>query len=187
MKSKLIFRKNQKRVTPRLSKINGRRQLKTKRPSESAGLSLLGLLIAIFITTTGLIAILSLSNLTLKGGTPSEMKLIASGLAQEGVEIVRDIRKSYPEWNDWYSGVIGGDYLVQYDSAVLLPYSEIPLELNVGSGLYQYSAGQNTPFYRKITLVKISSVEVKVTAEVKWRTGGNWHYLTAEDRLWNWK
>jgi len=182
------FIKDQKIFIPPFLRDNLGSQSKNNKFPKNKGFSLLGVIIAIFITTVGLGALLSLATMSLKQASPSRMKTIASGLAQEGIEIVREIRKSYANWDDWYSGVIDGDYRVQYDSASLMPFVEIPLRLNTGSGLYQYSSGGDSHFYRKITLTKISADEVKAVVEVKWQTqGGQWHNLTAEDRLWNWK
>jgi len=147
------------------------------------GFSLLEVIVAVFIVAVGLVGILTLANMSLKGASTSKMKLIASGLAQEGIEVVRDIRRSNTEWDDWYSGVSNGDYRVQYNSANLMSFSETPLKLDTNSGLYQYSSGDDSSFYRKITLTKISADEVKVVMEVKWPD----NTLTAEDRLWNWK
>jgi len=119
------------------------------------------------------------------------MRLIASGLAQEGIESIRDIRRSNANWIDWewYSTVSTStvqNYLIQYDNDNLISFSEIPLKVN-SNGFYQYDDGDNTPFYRKITLTKVSFQEVKVEVEIKWNSKGNEHYLTVEDHLWNWK
>ena len=151
------------------------------------GFSLLGLIVAVFIVAVGLVGILALASISLKGAFSSEMRLIASGLAQEGIEIVRDMRRSNTEWDDWYVLVSSGNYRVQYNSISLMSFLSTPLRLNTGSGLYQYGSGGNTPFYRRVELTKISADEVKVVVEVKWQTKGQWHFLTAEDRLWNWK
>ena len=151
------------------------------------GFSLLEVIIAMFIAAVGLVGILSLANMSLKGSSLSENRLIASGLAQEGIEIIRDIRKSNVEWDDWYAALPNGDWRVQYDSTSLTtPYSGAYLQMDA-NGLYQYDSGPDTFFKRKITLTKISADEVKVIAELKWQIKGNWHYLIAENRLWNWK
>lgn len=151
------------------------------------GFSLIGVILAIFITSIGVIGMLDLSQSSLKAASLSKMRLIASGLAQEGVEVVRYIRRSQTEWDDWYDSILSGGYLIQYNSSGLLPFSEIPLKINTSNGLYQYDIGSNSYFYRKITLTKISLDEIKIIVEIKWIEKGNWHHLTVEDRLWNWK
>jgi len=151
------------------------------------GFSLLGVIIATLITSIGLVSILSLAALSLRGASLSKTRLIASGLAQEGIEVVRGIRQSYEPWDDWYNMVSTGVYRVQYNSKAFMWFSNTPLKLDKTSGLYQYGSGDNSPFYRKIALEKISDNELKVMVEIKWQTKGNWHYLTVEDRLWNWR
>ena len=151
------------------------------------GFSLIGVIVAVFIVTIGMVGILDLSQASLKGALLSKMRLVASGLAQEGAEIIRYMRRSQTEWDNWYGSILSGNYLVQYNSPDLLFFSETPLRFNTGSGLYQYDSGENSPFYRKITLTKLSPDEIKVAVEIKWRVKGNWHNLTVEDRLWNWK
>ena len=68
---------------------------------EKNGFSLIGIIVATFITLVGLVAILALASISLTGASTSKSRLIASGLAQEGIEIVRDIRASYADWIDW--------------------------------------------------------------------------------------
>lgn len=152
-----------------------------------SGFSLIGVIVAVFILSIGMIGVLDLSQASLRAASLSQTRLIASGLAQEGIEMVRYMRRTQSDWSDWYDAVSSGDYRVQYDNSSLLPFSETPLKFNAASGLYQYDSGDNSQFYRKIGLTKISADEVKVVVEVKWQRGGAWRNLTAEDRLWNWK
>jgi len=155
--------------------------------NHNKGFSLIGVMVSVFITSVSLVGILGLVNMALQEASLGKMKLIASGLAQEGIEVVRDIRKAETEWDDWYSSVTSGNYLIQYDSTSLAVFADTPLLLDSGSSLYQYSTGNNSPFYRKIILTKISANEVKILVEVKWSNRGTWRYLITEGRLWNWK
>lgn len=155
--------------------------------NKNKGFSLIGVIVTMFIVSVGLMGVLGLADMSLKAAGLSKMRLIASGLAQEGVEVIKNMRKSNLEWDDWYTNVVNGDYRIQYNSASLLSFSETPLKLDVTSGLYQYDSGDNTTFYRKVSLTNISGNEVKMTVEVKWLLKGDEHTLTIEDRLWNWK
>lgn len=162
--------------------------------SSQKGLSLIGVLISIFIVSINLVAVLSLSSISLRGSTIGEMRLIASGLAQEGAEVVRHVRQGNFNWGDWdwyeNDGAIATstsrDYRVQYNNSNLISFSETPLRVD-NNGFYQYDSGTNTGFYRKVNLTKVSYREVKVVVEVKWQIMGDWRYLTIEDHLWNWK
>lgn len=162
------------------------------------GFSMLGIIIAIFITLIGIVGILMLVNDSLKGSGLSEMRVVAAGLAQEGVEIVRGFRREYSDWDDWYNNIIDSDYYIQYNSECLTccpslagtcPTEETALKIDTSSGsygIYQYNSGDNTTFFRKVTINKLSNVEVQVIVEVKWQSKGQEYTLTAEDRLWNW-
>lgn len=155
---------------------------------EKNGFSLLGVMIAIFITIIGLTAILNLASYSLKAGSSSKMDLIAAGLAQEGIELVHSFRESYENWQDWYNdSSIIGDHRVQYDSSDFMPYAAEPLKYDSSSGFYQYNIGNNSAFSRMITLAKISDNEIRVTVRIDWQEGAVARSLAAEDRMWNWK
>ncbi len=168
---------------------------------QDRGFSLIGVLVSVFVAAVGITAIFSLSIMSLKTSDVGRMRLVASGLAQEGIEIVRDVRVANLNWEDWewyatttpVTHPVGSsqEYCLEYNSTSLFscPFPEIPLKLDQANMLYQYSVGSDTSFYRKITLTRESNDEVKVFVEVKWQLGrtGDWHYLIAEDRLWNWR
>lgn len=153
------------------------------------GFSLIGVIVALFIILIGITGVISLATLSLKSSTTSKMRLIASGLAQEGLEIVRNIRRSNINWDDWYNSISNGDYLVEYDRQSLIPFvSEEGSRLNINAqGYYEHDPGTATPFYRKITFTKISANELKLIIEVKWQVRDNWSNLTVENYLNNWK
>jgi hypothetical protein len=177
-----------------------------KLQNHNKGFSFIGVTVATFIAMVGIMGVFSLANMSLSAAQVSKMRLIASGLAQEGVEIIRDIRKSNTDWRDWewYSTTtpmahpVGSseEYCVQYNTASLSdpgcssPEDPIKLDTSLGLyGVYQYGDGEDTSFYRKVTLTRLSKDQVKVVVEVKWQIKGksDWHYLIIEDRLWNWK
>lgn len=151
------------------------------------GFSLLGVIVAVFIIATGIIAILTLMKYSLSGSISSKNKLTAAFLAQEGVEIVRYIRESQPDWFAWYESISNGEYRVQYNNDSLMANMNLPLNID-SNGFYQYETGPTTPFYRRLALTKLSgNEELKVETEIKWLENGQWKYLNVEDRLWNWR
>lgn len=175
--------------------------MKAKKKKKN-GFSLLEVMIAGFIVSLGLVGALTLINYSIKAASFSKNKLIASFLAQEGIEIVRHIRDSQSSWDDWYSCpplpcLSESSYLVEYyDDSIIddfSPYSETPLRID-SSGRYQYASGATTLFSRKVTLKAIISPpettepnELQVVVEVKWKERGVEKKVTAEDRLWNWR
>ncbi len=173
--------------------------LNTKHYSLSEGFSFVGVLVTTFIVSIGLISVFTTSNSALRSTSNAGARLVASGLAQEGIEIVRDIRSANRNWEDWewYSTTtpmthpIGTseEYCVQYDSTAFSSCgaTESPLKLDSGTFLYQYSSGDDTSYYRKITLTRVSNYEVKVESQVRWQIKGSSRSLTVEDRLWKWR
>jgi len=158
------------------------------------GFSIVGVLVAVFVSSVGMAAILSLVISSFSGAQVGKMRLIASGLAQEGIEIVRNDRRSTvgDDWGSWYEGVPSGDYKVEIktDHSINVerpyPFPEPHLKFDLDTRLYQYTEGEDTPFYRKISLVN-SGNYIEVTAEIKWKFKGNDHVLIVRDNLWNWK
>jgi type II secretory pathway pseudopilin PulG len=157
------------------------------------GFSLLEVIIAIYIITVALVGIMTLLSQTTSSAAVSYSKLIAVHLAQEGIEVVRNIRDlNYGTngWDDWYAGISGTtDYLVQYNDIALRSFGDTVLKYDSSTGLYGYDDGSNASFSfkRKITLSKISDAQIKVTAQVSWTEHGRSQSLTVEDRLWNWR
>ena len=157
-----------------------------KDKKKSAGFSLIGVIASLFIISVGLTGVVSLAGMSLKSSTTSKMRLIASGLAQEGIETIRDLRRANVEWDNWYSSISNDDYRVQYNIESLISFSDTPLKIDV-QGYYQYDSGDDSSFYRKVNFNKISANELELTVEIKWKIKDKWAYLTVEDHLWNWK
>lgn len=143
----------------------------------------MGVIISI-VTSTMVLVTLSVNSTKI-----ARSKIIAIGLSQEGLEIVRNIRDN--NWLtgrrtvlNWKENMDPGDYRVQYDSYALLPFSVVPLRIN--NGFYQYSNGTNTPFYRKIIIEHIGDNQIRVVSEVTWIERGRNQIISAETRLYNW-
>ena len=158
---------------------------------------------AIFILLIGIVVIIALISKSISAGSLSASNLIAGNLAQEGIEVVKNIRDlnynpNDPNggWSAWFaSGFTSGQsYSVQYDSQNLGGSFNNFLNYDSSTGRYLYNASYpNSPFKRVIILTISTqdglgnTVEIKVISRVTWTERGALQTLEAEDRLWNWR
>lgn len=147
-------------------------------------------IIAVAVIATALVSLITLITFSVSGIRPGNSKIIATNLAQEGIEIVRNIRDS--NWladkrtsDTWSDGLDSGQWRVQYNQLGLLSFSSVPLKID-GNGFYQYDSGSNTPFYRKIIIEQIGNNQIKTTSEVTWLEKGKNQAIRIEDKLYNW-
>lgn len=157
------------------------------------GFTLIEVMLAIFLITIGILGIFSLVQRTTVFISVSSSKLTATYLAQEGVEVVRNIRDT--NWledrttaTSWDDGIIPtgdweADFLTQNLTQV---YSASYLNID-GNGFYSYFAGTPTNFKRKITITKPSADIIGVSVEVFFDERGNTHSVTAQENLYNWR
>lgn len=148
------------------------------------------------IVSLGIISLVSVSamsavSLSLTSAAKIKNDLIAAGLAQEGLEIVRSIRD-----RDWHLGssfgasLPNGSYLVDWSSQSLLSFSGTFLKKD-SNGLYGYGTGQDTIFKRKIIIENSAqnpaTVEKAARVEVSWQEKSGPKTIQAELRLFNWR
>ena len=159
-------------------KLNSNREL---------GFTLIETLVSLVLLSMAIIPALMLSTEAVNIAFDVRDTLTASGLAQEGVEVVRAIRDT--NWfNDrvFDTGLADGTYRVEWNSTSLLPLSGNPA-LNLSNGLYTYSGGAGTVFSRAITITKVNAGELRVVSRVSWTDRGVTKNVEAEEHLFNWK
>lgn len=118
--------------------------------------------------------------------------LISSGLAQEGVEVVRAIRDA-----NWFRGVAFDTGLTtcaagcafQFDSTA--PKGGVSvgtfLSLDPATGLYQYDRGTPTLFKRSVTIVPgTAPSELVVQSRVDWMERTQPKNVIIEYHLYDW-
>lgn len=162
------------------------------------GFSILEVIIAILIISIGMIGVLSLITQNIQVQYISKNDLIASQLAQEGMELVRNIRDT--NWltagNDWKIGagastnsdiVQDGDYAIDYSGFIVDIDSINNAGLNIdAAGFYTHGAGvAATPFSRLITVVDNGDY-LEVECKVQWKERGRTHDYTVKTLLYNW-
>ena len=164
--------------------------LHNKSSERQAGFTLVETLVSLVILSVALIPILNLSSDITKVNSTLQDNLVASGLAQEGVEVIRAIRDT-----NWFavptrafdSGLSDNVYRAEWDSTALLPLSGNPV-LNLDDGRYTYTGGVPTKFSRTITITKINAGELRAVSTVTWtERGGTSKSIGAESHLFNWK
>jgi len=152
------------------------------------GFTLVEAMVALVILTTALGPMLYLANSAVNSAYIIRDNMIASGLAQEGVEVVRNIRDAnWLNGRAFDAGLTNGTYRTEWNSTSLLTLSSNP-PLKLDNGLYNYSFGTATPFKRAISITKVNGGELQVTSAVSWELrGGSIKTIQAEDHLFNWK
>lgn len=177
----------------------GRVNVKMKK----GGFTLIELLAVIFVIIVGVVGIIALIQQTISFMALSSSKLIASYLAQEGMEIVRNIRDG--NWLEeaeegWKEGLFQGDYEADYNAQSLTVCS-LPCDYDNNlrflgisdSGFYNYDLGNLTKFKRKISIAPPSggvgaiNDPFKVSVSVVWMQFGKQYEVTAEEHLYNWR
>lgn len=172
------------------------------------GFTLVEALVALSILIVGIISGFILVTKALYNVTIIQDRLTASFLAQEGIELVRQIRdtnylkKLKGETNNWDDGLNTGDNIVIVNTntdSVTLRFSSDPLYdpylyYHPTTGFYDHdSSGSKTTFQRVINISPnpMNNDEIKVQSIVTWKSrnisfeigkGG----IVAEDHLFNW-
>lgn len=154
------------------------------------GFTLIEVIAAIFVFTIGILAVMALIDESIIFSDQAKSKLVAAYLAQEGLEIVRNIRDS--NWiakaSSWDLGLSAGDYEADYKSQGLFQYMDNYLNID-SDGFYSYSNGTQTKFKRKITISDKSSnpPRMKITSWVEWNIKGKSYNTEVVEYLYNWK
>lgn len=153
------------------------------------GFTLVEVLVSVLIFSLALTAVFYVLVVNLGDAELIKNNFIASGLVQEGMEVVRNIRDS--DWhanNPFGTGIPDGNYRVQWNSQSLMAFADSYLKKDSGTGFFSYDSGGDTFFKRSVVISTISpGVEKKVVVTVTWSEKGKPRSVSAEDHLFNWK
>ena len=166
--------------------------------------TLVEVLVAISVLIIGMLSGFVLVTRALYNVAVIKDRLTASFLAQEGIELTRQIRDSNflrilnGESINWNNGLSDGSYYiksnVEGDGPILLVPVDDSLEVpnffyddNDDLKIYNYTDGELTNFNREIKITNISdNDEIRVESIMKWKTKSIDFNLTVEDHLYNW-
>ncbi|MEK7097409.1 MAG: type II secretion system protein [Patescibacteria group bacterium] len=162
-----------------------------KKINRQSGFTLLEVIVVIFIVSLGLLGVLSLTTQNIRVQYINKNNLIASQLAQEGLELARNIRDT--NWlipgNDWNQGLADGTYKIDYVNGIqpAIGLDDAKLYIN-GSGLYQHTPLSDTNFSRLITVTNSASIASStIRCEVQWKERNNTYKYIAETELYDWR
>ncbi len=168
------------------------------------GFTLVEALIAMSILIVGVISGFVLVIKALYNVTIIQDRLTASFLAQEGVELVRQLRDTNflkrlngenVLWTDGILSTCGGEGCLIWadvsnntvETSVYDPASPPPLYYHSDTGLYNYDSSDSlTSFKRVIQITPVSPNELKVEVKMTWESRGMDFSFTLEDHLFNW-
>lgn len=170
--------------------------INTKIIKNNLGISLLEVIAAILIITIGLVGVLSLVIQNIQAQYINKNVFIASGLAQEGLELVRNIRDL--NWltpgETWNQDIVGdGTYTIDYGdrssiNTAVNNLNDTGARLYIdGNGFYTHQTSATaTNFYRLITVIDNTDY-LDVKCAIRWQDGRQNHDFTAETYLYNWR
>ncbi len=176
--------------------------------NKNKSFSILEVLVAITVITVGLVGVVGLVLRNLSIAKVSPERVIAVNLAQEGIEILHNIRDTNLLLGRDFDTNIGKQGNERFGSTVepdgTINHFSMPIYANVweckddgncqlyfDDGLYTHissATAVETGFYRFIKLDKISNDEIKVVSQVSWHdTQGTQHTINLERRLYDYE
>ena len=137
-----------------------------KKQKHKKGFSLIEVMLATFLVSAGLTAVMALLSVGIKGTSDSKDQVVGSFLAQEGVELVRNIRDT--NWlggEESFMGLSNGDYKIDPESSLS---STSDFGLNFYQNFYRHTGnGEETKFSRKIEIEGSDDQKI-ITSLVIW-------------------
>ena len=135
--------------------------------------SLIETLISVFLITVGLLATVNLISKSMAESVDSRNQLIAGELAQEGIELVRNIRD-----NNWASGntsfenfskcAFGGSSICGIDKTGSFITAGTPYRLYLDSNNFYINSGTTATKFRRKLIIADDGVNKKITSVVTW-------------------
>lgn len=170
------------------------------------GFTLIETMVAVAILAVAIIGPFVAIQNALVASYSARDQLIASMLAQEGIEYVRGIRDGNYIYNvanptaavSWLAGIDSGTSCVNQNCTVDFQQKThsvcsgacTPLNKNATSNLYSTQSGAGysaSPFTRTVRLTSITANrEMQVTSTVTWSTGHRAFTITVTEILSNW-
>jgi type II secretory pathway pseudopilin PulG len=164
------------------------------------GFTIIEVIVSIFVLVVGILGAYLVVQFPFYYTSVSASQLTASYLAQEGAEIVRNVRDAnlIVDPGNWDSGLVtakGTDCEAPefcetaYDSPTLVSRSGSANLLKInGDGFYDYSPlGSSTKFTREIVITPDGTEKLKVSVIVFWYEKGQNRQVEVREDLYKWR
>lgn len=171
-------------------------KINKKNKTIKAAFSLIELLIAMGMIGLGLLGVASLASQNVRVQYYNKNTLISAQLAQEGLELARNIRD-----NDWklsgptstpdsLEGLFPANFIIDYTGFIDSSFSSIketPVLTVDDQGFYRYGGSLETPFRRFITTSCSHEGYCRVKCYITWQGQGQSGNYEIEDYLYAWR
>lgn len=153
----------------------------------SKGFTLIEIMIAILVLSVGIVGIYALLPKIVLTFSVNTNRFIATQLAREGLELIRNIRDS-----NWLAGAEWSQNLticssgceIDYNDSEPIIFQDRFLRID-SNGFYNYESGEPTKFKRKITIIQPQADLLEVEVEVSW--AGRYSPFKVQEKLYNWR
>ncbi len=178
-----------------------------RRSNFKKGFTIIETLVALSIFTFSILGLIVITSQGVSDTNFAKNKLVATYLAQEGIEIVRNMRDTNAlgggTWQTIFQGPLVGCYAAgqitgcDIDPATLTiePCSLAlrscgPIRYNAANGAYVLGSTNptlpETPFRRQITLLDMGNAEVEITSVISWTQGTTPRSVTVVEDVFDW-
>jgi len=150
-----------------------------------AGFTFVEALIAMSLIIIAFVNVLSITSFALGRIREARDSMVASYLAQEGIELAAALRdENWLNNRPFDSSITNGTYRMDYLGTIDASAGS-PLLFDQQKG-FQYTTGVPTSFIRRVTFSKPKAYIVKVQSQVSWTARGTTRSMVVEDNLYNW-
>jgi len=153
------------------------------------GFTLIEVFVAISVLSIGVVGSFGVLPVMIKNQAINIDVFTASRLANEGMELVRNLRdENWLKEQDWAIGLdncpAGTGCEIDYNDPALMVSQNRFLKLD-SDNFFKYDSGQNSKFKRKVTTNKINATTLNVKSEVSWNGKGS--PLVVEENFYDWR
>ncbi|MFH1175578.1 MAG: hypothetical protein V1698_02555 [bacterium] len=152
--------------------------------------SLIGVMFAAQIMAVAILAFVSATTRMIINSRLDKNKIIATGLAQEGIEILRNIRDNNFAAGaiDWKNGLNcgGGGCQVEYDNTSLVAFLAPNTVKYDDTNFYSTHSTGDTKFSRTVGLFDGGDF-MQIGCHVHWTDFGQNYLVALDTEIWNWQ